>query len=315
MTHDTSSAIRHAAAELRAGNLVAFPTETVYGLGADAMNEAAVAQVFARKGRPTNHPVIVHLASPEDARLWAANIPEAYWQLAEAFMPGPLTVVLQKQPHVLDAITGGQRTVALRVPAHPIARALLREFGGGVIAPSANRYGRVSPTTAAAVRAEFGDTVFVLDGGPCQVGIESAIVNVSGPAPEVLRPGMITAAEIAAVLGKPVGSGGAHSPAVPGEKRSHYAPNHPVALVTNASGAEATAVIAQRPQPARFLGTLWQRLPSDPHGYAQLLYHALRTADESGAARIEIEQPPTGPQWDAIWNRLQRAVAPREENE
>lgn len=301
-------------AELQAGNLVAFPTETVYGLGADATNEAAIARVFAAKGRPSSHPVIVHIANANQVTDWAMNIPNSFWKLAHAFMPGPLTVVLQKQPRVLDAITGGQPTVAIRVPAHPVAQQLLQEFGTGVIAPSANRYGRISPTTAQAVRAEFPTGVYVLDGGPCQVGIESTILNLSSTVPEVLRPGQITAAELEAVLGSPVQHvGGPNSPAVPGEKRSHYAPEHPVTLLAQATGAPATAVIAQRPQPPSFLGTLWQRLPSDPHGYAQLLYHALRTADEATPARIEIEQPPTGPAWDAIWNRLQRAVAPSEE--
>ena len=315
MTHDAPRALRQAVAELHAGNLVAFPTETVYGLAADATNEAATRKVFAAKGRPSNHPVIVHLAHANQVTEWASTVPETFWQLAEAFMPGPLTVVLPKQPHVLDAITGGQPTVAIRVPAHPVAHELLAQFGKGVIAPSANRYGRISPTTAAAVHAEFPTGVFVLDGGPCQVGIESTIINLSGAVPEVLRPGMITAAELERVLGKPVQrTGGPDAPAVPGEKRSHYAPSHPVALRAKASNAPATAVLAQRPQPANFLGTLWQRLPSDPHGYAQLLYHALRTADEAGPAHIEIEQPPTGPEWDAIWNRLQRAVAPPEEN-
>ncbi|MBS2001864.1 MAG: threonylcarbamoyl-AMP synthase, partial [Cyanobacteria bacterium SZAS LIN-5] len=184
--------IEHAVRLLQSGELVAFPTETVYGLGADASNPAAVARLYAAKGRPTNHPVIVHLADSNQLSKWASSVPFAAIQLAEKFWPGPLTLILPKADHVLDEITGGQKSVGLRVPAHPLALELLKAFGGGIIAPSANKFGRLSPTRAEDVRAEFKDEVsLVLDGGPCAVGIESTIVDLSREQPMILRPGMI----------------------------------------------------------------------------------------------------------------------------
>jgi tRNA threonylcarbamoyl adenosine modification protein (Sua5/YciO/YrdC/YwlC family) len=193
-----------AAALLRAGELVAFPTETVYGLGADASNPGAIARIFAAKGRPADHPLIVHLPDAGQLERWAVDIPEAAHGLAAAFWPGPLTLILRRHPSVSDAITGGQDTVGLRVPNHPLALQLLREFGGGVAAPSANRFGRISPTTAAHVRDELGAAVsMILDGGPCAVGIESTILDLSAGRARILRPGMLDAAAIAAVLGYP----------------------------------------------------------------------------------------------------------------
>ena len=181
---------------LAAGELVAFPTETVYGLGADAANAEALARVFRLKGRPSDHPLIVHLARAALLGDWAADVPETAWRLAETFWPGPLTLILKRQPWVLDALTGAQDTIGLRVPAHPLALALLTRFGGGVAAPSANRFGHISPTTAAHVRAEFGDAVPVLDGGACAVGLESTILDLSGEVPRVLRPGAVSKAAL-----------------------------------------------------------------------------------------------------------------------
>src|SRR4249919_832993 len=191
------SEIARAAAILRAGGLVAFPTETVYGLGADASSPAALGRMFAAKGRPSDHPVIVHLQAGEDLTHWARNIPVVAQQLADHFWPGPLTLVLRRAAGVLDAVTGGQETVGLRTPSHPIAQRLLKAFGGGIAAPSANRFGRVSPTTAQHVRDELGDALdLILDGGPCEVGIESTIVDLSTGTPVLLRPGRIGVAEI-----------------------------------------------------------------------------------------------------------------------
>ena len=192
--------IEHAARLLREGELVALPTETVYGLGADARNPAALAKIFAAKGRPADHPLIVHLADATQLAQWAVDIPPAAQALADAFWPGPLTLILKRHPAVPDLVTGGQDSVGLRVPAHPVALALLRAFGGGIAAPSANPFGRLSPTTAEHVRAAFGETVTVLDGGPCAVGIESTIVDLTAPTPRVLRPGAIGAEEVQRVL-------------------------------------------------------------------------------------------------------------------
>src|SRR5690349_18882777 len=216
------STIKEAVGILRAGGLVAFPTETVYGLGADASNPEAVKKIYAAKGRPRNHPLIVHLANAAQLRDWAADVPHAAERLAQRFWPGPLTLVVKRAAHVNELVTGGQDTIALRVPSHAIAQALLGRFGGGIAAPSANRYGRVSATTAEHVRAEFGTTVdCVLAGGECDVGIESTIVDVSGADPALLRPGSITSGDIEALLGRPLGAARPGSPRAPGTLPKH----------------------------------------------------------------------------------------------
>ena len=219
--------ISKAVAILREGGLIVFPTETVYGLGADASNETAVRRIFQVKKRPYDHPLIVHLSSINQMEDWAQAISPAAMKLAQTFWPGPLTIVLKKQPHVLDSVTGGQETVALRVPHHPVALALLREFGGGVVAPSANKFTRISPTTATAAHEELGDEIdMVLDGGPCEVGLESTIIDMSGNDPVLLRPGKISAREIADVLGREVMTQSQDTPIVraPGSHHLHYAP-------------------------------------------------------------------------------------------
>ncbi|HEX9452146.1 MAG TPA: L-threonylcarbamoyladenylate synthase, partial [Burkholderiales bacterium] len=217
--------IEKAAAILRAGGLVAFPTETVYGLGADASNPTAVRKIFAAKGRPADHPVIVHVAGTSDLKHWAAEVPRSAWLLAEKFWPGPLTMVLKRAAHVSDLITGGQDTVGLRVPSHPVAQQLLKAFGGGIAAPSANRFGRLSPTTAQHVREELADAVnLVLDGGPSDVGIESTIVDLTRETPAVLRPGRISEQQIADALLVQLGGTAAGRPRVSGSLESHYAP-------------------------------------------------------------------------------------------
>lgn len=302
---------------LRAGELVAMPTETVYGLGADALNPVAVARIFALKGRPTDHPLIIHL--PPEAKLddWAADVPAAARALAAAFWPGPLTLILPRGPRVPRAVTGGQDTVALRVPDHPLALALLRAFGRGIAAPSANRYGHISPTTAAHVRAEFGDTVpLILDGGPCRVGIESTIVDLSRGAPVVLRPGAITEPDIRRVLGGSTGNAAnGAAPRAPGLVKRHYAPRTPAELV---AGGALAARLAELTGEGHEVGVLILgdkppetgiALPATPAAYSRGLYAALRELDRRGYACLLIEAPPETETWRAINDRLRRAVA------
>jgi L-threonylcarbamoyladenylate synthase len=308
--------IDDAARLLEAGQLVAFPTETVYGLGADASNPAALARIFAAKGRPTDHPLIVHLASPSQVRDWAREFPEPAQQLARAFWPGPLTLVLPRAAGVLDLVTGGQETVALRVPSHAVAQGLLRRFGRGIAAPSANRYGRVSPTCAAHVREELGERIgLVLDGGDCEVGLESTIVACRDGEVTLLRPGKITLADLERVVG-PVRTAGAAAPRVPGSLRSHYAPSTPVELASPDSidrrcaedpAAGRMAVLSHRPRPANCRVLAWRSLPADPGGFGHALYAALRELDASGASRILAEVVPEGGDWAAIRDRLERA--------
>jgi L-threonylcarbamoyladenylate synthase len=308
--------ISQAADILRVGGLVAFPTETVYGLGADAMNAGAVAKVFAAKGRPADHPLIVHLPSAGDLSDWAVEIPEEAYRLAERFWPGPLTLILKKHPRVPNIVTGGQNTVGLRVPAHPLAQALLRAFGGGIAAPSANRFGRVSPTRAEHVRAELGGEVYVLDGGPCEVGLESTILDLSGEAPRLLRPGGITAAALEAVLGKKLAAGRRDAPRAPGTHASHYAPRTPVVLVSGALEDElaklslkgTVAVLARRKRPADLEVAGWLELPDHPSAYGRRLYAALRELDALGAATIAVEEVPEDEAWLAVRDRVARAA-------
>ncbi len=305
---------------LRAGELVAFPTETVYGLGADASNPLAVARVFAAKGRPADHPLIVHLADQACVPDWTSGFPETARQLASAFWPGPLTLVLPRSARVPAAVTGGQDSVALRVPAHPVAQALLRSFGGGIAAPSANRYGRVSPTRAEHVREELGDRVsLVLDGGECAVGLESTIVSCLAGQVALLRPGMIGRDAIEAVVGPLAAGAAAATPRVPGSARVHYAPAVPVELLDRdqlgrrcaelAAAGARVAVIARSAATGPGNTMAWQVAPADAAGYGHDLYATLRTLDRSGASRILIERvPATGP-WEAVRDRLQRAAA------
>lgn len=312
--------IADAARRLRAGELAALPTETVYGLGADAMNPAAVRRIFEAKGRPADHPLIVHLPDAEQMTVWARDIPREAIALARAFWPGPLTLILKRDEDVPLEVTGGQDTVGLRVPGHPVALKLLRAFGGGVAAPSANRFGRISPTTAQHVRDEFGDSVTVLDGGPCEVGIESTILDLSGDTPRILRPGAISAEQIAAVIGRlPAGKGDANSPRVSGALAAHYAPRSAMRKIAPArlrdflnafrhSGRHC-AVIAHSQPPLSDCPHHWIMLPAEPAGYAQGLYAAMREADAAGGSMIVIEAIPETPEWAAVNDRLGRALA------
>jgi L-threonylcarbamoyladenylate synthase len=312
--------IAQAAEVLRSGGLVAFPTETVYGLGGDASNVDAVKRIYTAKGRPRNHPLIVHLARVEQVSQWAQSFTPAAQLLAERYWPGPLTLIVKRAPHVNDLVTGGQDTVALRVPSHPVAHALLEAFGGGVAAPSANRYGRVSATTAEHVRAEFGNTIAcVLDGGATDVGIESTIVDVSGDAPALLRPGHITARDLEATLGHALATPGAASPRAPGTLAKHYAPQTPLMVMeadlvlelasSMARQGQKVAVLARSALQPVLSGLTWVAAPRDAAGYAHDLYANLRALDVAGCNAILVEQPPLEAEWAAVLDRLMRAAA------
>ncbi|MGC2520623.1 MAG: L-threonylcarbamoyladenylate synthase [Burkholderiales bacterium] len=321
----TPPSIGDAAAVLKRGGLVAFPTETVYGLGADASNPAAVARIYAVKGRPPNHPVIVHIGDVAQLSRWAREVPESARKLAAHFWPGPLTLLLKRAPGVGDYLTGGQDTIGLRIPGHPVALELLRAFGGeddgrrrvGVAAPSANKFGRISPTTAEHVHDDLGDEVdLVLDGGPCEVGIESTILDLSRGRPVLLRPGRISAEEIAAVIGVMPERRDAQAPRSPGALESHYAPRQPLLLVgaedwNKVLRSEANlrrSVLAFRAQPAGDASLLWIAAPPEPGRYAHDLYANLRILDGSGCAVILVEAPPEGGEWSGVNDRLRRAA-------
>jgi L-threonylcarbamoyladenylate synthase len=332
-----SADVAAAVSVLQRGGLVAFPTETVYGLGADAANPAAVQRIFAVKGRPRNHPVIVHLAEATAIKSWAADVPPDAWALAEAFWPGPLTLILPRADHVPDEVTGGAATVGLRVPAQPLALELLEAFGGGIAAPSANRFGRVSPTTAAHVRADLGaDVDLVLDGGPCAIGVESTIVDLSRGAPRVLRLGGIGVEALGDVLGRPidarVASGGSGHEAqveslgldfgatpAPGTLPSHYAPEATVEVL-GADGVveRARALLGQgrrvgllAPRRVEGLPRGVEALPpaGGPQAYAQCLYQRLREADRRGLDVLLAVPPPEQGIGAAVADRLRRAAS------
>ena len=314
-----ATTIARAAALLRSGELVAFPTETVYGLGADAGNADAVRRIFTAKGRPTDHPVIVHLADPAAVAEWARAVPDAARRLAAAFWPGPLTIVLPRAAHVSDVVTGGQDSIGLRVPSHPVARALLAAFGGGIAAPSANRFGRISPTTARHVADDLGDGVaLILDGGACDVGIESTIVACTDGEPVLLRPGGIGVDALARALGRAPRAPDADAPRASGTLASHYAPKTPAILIAPdalragigqlASRDERLAVLARTIARSEEAAELWVRAPADAAAYAHDLYANLRALDAAAADVILIEAVPDGPAWLAVRDRLARAT-------
>ena len=323
---------------LRRGGLVAFPTETVYGLGADADNPGAVGRIFAVKGRPRNHPVIVHLAEATAIKGWAADVPPDAWALAEAFWPGPLTLILPRADHVPDAVTGGASTVGLRVPDQPLALELLEAFGGGIAAPSANRFGRVSPTTAAHVRADLGtDVDLILDGGACAVGVESTIVDLSWGGPRVLRLGGLSVEALSDALGHPVvvsavAGGPATGPVpvfggapeaggvpAPGTLPSHYAPAAQVEVVAASDVAERAAALLGAGRRVGLLAP--RRIPGLPGGldalppaggpqaYAKCLYQRLREADRRGLDVLLAVPPPETGIAAAVADRLRRAAS------
>jgi L-threonylcarbamoyladenylate synthase len=315
----TDESIEQAVGILRSGGLVAFPTETVYGLGADAANPAAVRRVFSAKGRPADHPLIVHIADMADLKRWAADVPRSAWLLAEKFWPGPLTLIVPRSQQVNPVVTGGQKTIGLRVPSHPVAQRLLKAFGGGIAAPSANRFGRISPTTAQHVRDDLGaDVDLVIDGGPCDVGIESTIVDLSGAQPSVLRPGRISVRQLEDALLVQLNTPAGGAPRVPGTLPAHYAPRTALRLVAadaletflrKDTGTTPCAVLAPRGRPRDTKAALWQVAPADAEAYAQQLYALLRRLDTAGCALIVVELPPVLPEWEAVRDRLVRAAA------
>jgi L-threonylcarbamoyladenylate synthase len=319
----TAEQIERAAQLLRTGSLIAFPTETVYGLGADARNADAVRRIFAAKGRPAEHPVIVHLADADLLPRWAREIDASAEALAQAFWPGPLTLILPRAETVPDVVTGGQDSVGLRVPGHPVAQALLARLldlgGDGIAAPSANRFGRISATNARHVADEFGDAVaMVLDGGSSRHGIESTIVDLTSSEPVLLRPGAITVEALGRVLGAAPRLASSQSPRASGTLASHYAPQTPARLIaprelidalSNMTDPVARIAVLARSvaKPMEFSGS-WIDAPRESAGYAQELYANLRSLDSSGSNEIWIEAPPDGPDWVAVNDRLRRAT-------
>jgi L-threonylcarbamoyladenylate synthase len=304
---------------LRDGDLVAFPTETVYGLGANAQNPAAVRKIFEAKGRPLSHPVIVHLDSPKFLHRWVSEVPAAAAKLAERFWPGPMTLVMPRAANVHDIVTGGQDTVAIRVPSHPMAQQLLTAFGGGIAAPSANRYGRLSPTRAEHVRDELGDAVrMVLDGGESQIGLESTIVACEGDKVRLLRPGAVTASQLREVAPDLIVGADAFSSRVPGSLPSHYAPTTPMSVVPSgeidaqaaaaSSGGTRIAVLAQRLPLKSHAYVTWVNAGRRPEQYAHDLYANLRALDTAGCQQILVQDVPEGERWDATRDRLLRAA-------
>ncbi|MDL2059082.1 L-threonylcarbamoyladenylate synthase [Mesosutterella sp. AGMB02718] len=330
LSPEQEKAVETACEVLERGGLVAFPTETVYGLGADADNERAVGRVFEAKKRPTWHPLIVHLPDADSLSWWASSVPKEAVVLAEKFWPGPLTMVLPRARRCGPWVTGGQSSVGLRCPSHPLGHALFKAFSGpahrGVVGPSANSFGRISPTTPQHVLDDLGlrpsgKVDYILDGGPCTVGVESTIINLSGSEPELLRYGAITREMLQEALGRPVVNPRAGSPRVSGQLKSHYAPRTPLTLVeaeklpeaAAALNPQSCAVMAPRQILDRCPGNVVFRLeaPEDEPAYAARLYSSLHLLDASGATHILVAKPPTGSIWAAVNDRLARAGAPR----
>ena len=322
LNSDRPADLRAAAQRLAEGGLVAFATETVYGLGARADSDSAVAAIFAAKGRPADHPLIVHVCDLAQAAVFTTGLPAAARRLAQAFWPGPLTLILPRAPGQAEAASGGQSSIGLRCPAHPAAQALLREAAAlgvaGVAAPSANRFGHVSPTCAAHVQQEFGAALWVLDGGACALGIESSIVDLSRGMPVLLRPGVLSRPEIEAVLGEPLQAPDATSPRAPGTLAAHYAPAARLRLWS--SDRLAAALHAPDMLPAGLAvysrrvagdtpGLRWQCMPDDPAAVAHELFAVLRQFDAEGRAEIWVEQTPAGPAWEGVADRLRRAAS------
>jgi len=308
--------IEEAVEVLRAGKLVAFPTETVYGLGANASDPAAVRKIFDLKGRPPDHPVIVHLDNPRYLHRWVRELPPLAKALADEFWPGPLTLILPKAENVNDIVTGGQDSIGIRVPSHPMAQQLLNAFGGGIAAPSANRYGRLSPTRPEHVREEFGDEIeLILDGGESLIGLESTIVSCLNNEARLLRPGFITRSQIEKIVG-PL-STSAEVPRSPGDRIMHYAPLTPLEVVSIdelemraaevIAQREKVAVLAMRPPLQTQRNMTWINAGKKPDTYAHNLYNHLRTLDRAGCVKILVQDVPDEERWAAIRDRLRRA--------
>jgi L-threonylcarbamoyladenylate synthase len=322
-------AIARAAQALQAGQLVGMPTETVYGLAANATDDAAVARVFEAKGRPADHPLIVHVASTTQVPLFAAQVPEFAQSLMAAFWPGPLTLILPRQPGVATASAGGQDSIGLRCPSHPVAQALLTACLAlgvqGISAPSANRFGRVSPTTAAHVQSELGAELLILDGGDCDVGIESTIIDCTRGEPVLLRPGQITRAQIEAACGRavldkntPIETMGQSAPRASGTLESHYAPRAKVRLMSAQDMARKLEALGPHAnnlglwsveRPNAGAGVLWREQPASANQAAHALFSVLRDLDARGVQQIWVQLPPDTPEWEGVRDRLQRAAA------
>jgi L-threonylcarbamoyladenylate synthase len=315
-----SAAILRAAQVVRSGGLVAFPTETVYGLGANALASAAVAKIFAAKGRPSTNPLIVHVANIEEAKNLVSSWPARADRLAKQFWPGPLTLVLPKQAHVPDLVTAGGPTIALRIPAHPVALALLNACQLPIAAPSANRSTELSPTTAAHVLGGLADVIdLLLDAGPTTGGLESTVLDVTTDPPRLLRPGLVTVAQLEAILGPvaclPTAEDAARPARAPGQMERHYAPRTPLEVTSN-SRARVESLVSQglrvgwltHDDFGEVAAVLHIRLPADPVSYAARLYAALHQLDAAGLERMVVEQPPAGDDWLAIRDRLKRAA-------
>lgn len=316
----TQSELSTAVQALRDGELVAFPTETVYGLGAHAAHPAALRRVFDIKGRPLSHPLIVHIDNARYLGRWVREIPPAAERLAASFWPGPLTLVLPRAYNVHPLVTGGQDTIAVRIPAHPMAQQLLTAFGGGIAAPSANRYGRVSPTRAEHVRDEFGDAIrVVLDGGESKVGLESTIVACLNDSVRLLRPGGIGLSQLRSVVGEVLTGPAPNAPRVPGTPAAHYAPMTPLSIVANedleslaeeiSAGGDRVAVLARRLPLRAHQFVTWINAAARPEAFARDLYAHLRALDRSACTRILVQAVPDEERWDAVRDRLTRAAA------
>lgn len=305
---------------LRSGRVVAFPTETVYGLGADAASAAGVAAIYRIKGRPLDHPLIVHVADADSLGFWAQVQPRAQ-RLVEACWPGPLTLVMQRRVGAPAHACAGHPTIGLRCPSHPVARRLLAGFaaigGRGIAAPSANRFGKISPTRAAHVRADLdGDVPLILDGGDAEIGLESTIIDLSAERPRLLRPGAIAGSELAGILGEPIGAAESAAPRVPGSLAAHYAPGTPIELVDAPDLPNRVAGLREHGlrlavwsrEPCLANRVDWLAAPTDPQVYARMLYDGLRRLDRLGVDRLLIEKVPAGEPWDAVRDRLARAA-------
>jgi len=314
------STILEAVSLLKQGRLVAFPTETVYGLGADASNPEAVKQIFAAKGRPENHPLIVHIGSVEQINDWAVDIPAVVWRLAQQFWPGPLALILKKRPEVSQAVTGGQDTIALRMPDNPVALSLLKAFGGGIAAPSANRFKHISPTSANHVLEELGSAVdLILDGGSCLLGVESTILDLSSELYRLLRPGHITVSELESVLKTQLSNTNASTVRSSGMMAVHYAPLTRACLCTTDQFSETLNKLVCMKKSVGILAYRYQPTAKQPHficmpeqstEYAHSLYAALRELDRLKLDIILVEQPPETESWRAINDRLGKATVP-----
>ena len=315
-----ATTIAEAVEILKQGGLVAFPTETVYGLGADAGNPEAVKKIFSAKDRPADHPLIVHIANPEQLSDWAQNIPQTAWDLAAKFWPGPLAIVLEKHPDVPLVVTGGQQTVALRMPDNPVALSLLKGFAGGIAAPSANRFNHISPTLAEHVISELGESVdMILNGGPCNVGLESTIIDLTGPQAKLLRPGHITPQQIEQVIHAPVIFPQQTGTRAPGMLEIHYAPTTPAVMCATHKINQDIAALREQGKKVGVLAhcervldrenTYLLRMPDQPDDYGQVLYAALRKLDSMQLDIILVEQLPTVDSWIAVNDRLKKATA------